>query len=136
MPHVLEIDGKRTTHTGEHVDVVDTAGALVARALRLDDGDLVLVTAGPAARDGLPALGRLVRVAWGAGALVRTGRTRIAVRWEGGAQRRSAPAGASCRLCVGALGDERVVACDCEAFYHETCHELADDCVACGRPVG
>jgi hypothetical protein len=134
MPHEVVIDGARFA-VDDVLDVGRADGTLLLRAHRLADGDVVVVAAGEASRDGRPLVGGLAVVPWGAAALLRLGHLRVDVTWRAATERCVAFAGARCRVCFDDLrAAEPAVSCACAALFHLPCDGARVDCPACGRP--
>jgi hypothetical protein len=136
MPHELHFDHERVIVD----DIVEIDRADVAARLRVhraSDGSAVIVAASATTRDGAPLVGNLAVVPAGTGAILRSGRLRIALTWSATAVRRRAGTTGSrrCRVCFGAfMAEEIVVACGCDETFHDECDRARVDCPACGAP--
>jgi len=134
MPHEVAIENVRhvlrdAVALGRHGD-----GPLVCLR-RVASGDAVVMTTSDATRDGLPLLGGLCLVEWGASALLRVGGVRIEINWRASAERRIAAANEKCRLCFGAFEEgEPQILCVCRERLHLDCDAVRFDCPACGEP--
>jgi hypothetical protein len=105
------------------------------RVHRLDGGDVAVIAAVAATRDGVPLVGNLAIVRAGDSALLRAEGVRIDLSWRSEDRRGHAGAGQRCRLCFGAfVAGEPVIVCRCEAVLHEECDEVRVTCAACGAP--
>jgi hypothetical protein len=134
MPHEVLIAGQRLMLRDELSAGTWGDGPLVWMR-RLANGDAAVVTATTATRDGLPLLGGIGLVEWGASALLRAAGVRIEITWHAVAERRLAEGREECPICFG--GFEHgvpAIACRCETLFHDECNAARVDCPDCGAP--
>jgi hypothetical protein len=135
MPHVITIADQQHV-VRDTVEIGRAGGALLLQAFRLEDGDAVLIAGSDATRDGMPMLGRLAVVSWGAGAVIRVGGVRVEMRWQPGCAPARARADEACAVCFGTFArGETVVACDCTHAFHDDCNRARVNCMRCGTPA-
>jgi hypothetical protein len=134
MPHDMVIEGERFP-VRDVTEIARGCTRPLLRAHRTSAGDLVVIAATSATRDGAPLLGNLAVVAWGTSALLRIGDRRVEAAWRDAEERRAAAAGERCRLCFGPFAsDEAAVVCRCACVFHEDCNLARVDCPSCGAP--
>ena len=134
MPHAAVAASERLA-LHDVIEIGRDGDVPVLRVHRLESGDAVVITAVEATRDGVPLLGNLGVVGWGAGALIRAGRLRVDIVWQATGARRAADAGCRCRVCFGSFATTEIaVSCPCEAVFHEDCDAVRVNCPACGSP--
>jgi hypothetical protein len=134
MPHEVLIDGERLTLRDELTVGAWGSGPLLW-VRRLVSGDAAVVAATAATRDGLPLLGGIGVVEWGASALLRAAGVRIEIVWRVVAERRPAEGREECPICFGGFArGVLAIACRCETLFHDECNAERLDCPDCGAP--